>query len=106
MTKRRFNQNQLVTYVKNEYDKTILIRYYKNMITMSFEPDIVYKYKFKNNNCIENKYIKGALVACRIFEGKSRDILIAEIQADHAYPTRQQKQITFFEALRSFFGSN
>ncbi|MFB9079454.1 hypothetical protein ACFFLS_06170 [Flavobacterium procerum] len=82
--KRKFNKNKLVTYVLNDHNKTIRIRYYKSMIAMYFETGIVYKYIFKNNNCLEYKYINGTLIGCTVWENKNRQSLIQDIQDSHA----------------------
>ena len=111
--KRKFNKNQLVTYVLNEHNKTIKIRYYKSMIVMHFETGIIYKYIFKNNNCLEYKYINGTLIGCTVWENKTRQSLIEDIQDSHAgkpatqqnEQTRKEKQKTFFKAITSFFNS-
>ncbi|MDQ8012957.1 MAG: hypothetical protein REI96_10945 [Flavobacterium nitrogenifigens] len=112
--KRKFNKNKLVTYVLNDHNKTIKIRYYKSMIAMYFETGIVYKYIFKNNNCLEYKYINGTLIGCTVWENKTRQSLIQDIQDSHAgkpkaaqpiEQTRQEKQKNFFNAITSFFNS-
>lgn len=84
------------------------------MIAMYFETGIVYKYVFKNNNCLEYKYINGTLIGCTVTENKTRQSLIQDIQDSHAgrppaientisEPTRQEKQKNFLNALKSFF---
>lgn len=84
------------------------------MIAMYFETGIVYKYTFKNNNCLEYKYINGTLIGCTVTENKTRQSLIQDIQDSHAgrpqaiekaisEPTRQEKQKRFLNALKMFF---
>lgn len=86
------------------------------MIAMYFETGIVYKYIFKNNNCLEYKYINGTLIGCTAFENKTRHSLIEDIQDSHAGrlpakenkqidSTRKQKQQNFLNALKLFFDS-
>lgn len=105
--KKRFNKNGYVTYIKNEHDKIIRVRYYKHEIVMYFEIGIVYRYTFKNDVCLENKYVNGTLVRTTIYEGKTKETIISEIQESHGkkIATRAEKQRTFFDAFRAFFES-
>ncbi|WP_131701533.1 hypothetical protein [Flavobacterium sp. ABG] len=102
---KRFNKNGYVTYIKNEYNKVIRVRYYKHEIVMYFEVGIVYRYMFKNGVCLENKYINGTLIGCTIYEGKTKEMIIQEIQESHGKPTRAEKQKSFIQSIKRFFES-
>ncbi|MEN2402313.1 hypothetical protein GKZ90_0021165 [Flavobacterium sp. MC2016-06] len=106
----RFNKNGLVTYIKNEHNKIIRVRYYKYEIVMYFETNIVYRYKFRYGTCIENKYINEKLVATTVYENKDRETIISEIQASHAPKnetklerTKPEKQRLFVDTIKLFF---